>query len=252
VNPRIRNKNLYDLYSSQYFTNESNGYENYELLEDLRIKTFKKWYLETEPFLKKKEGKALDIGCAAGYFLKILEEKNWEVEGIELEDNMNNIVRSKGYTVYNTPLEYFETKKKYHLISLFDVLEHLPKLNIHIQKLYRLLEDDGSIILVTPDLNSKQRKFFGKRWFQFKPLEHIQYFTCQSLGKVFRKHDLSIIYSNSSGQYVNGSFIISRLRRYNFPLLAIIFHSFFNTFRLRNLSWYADTGSMIVVLQKTK
>ena len=188
VNPRVQNKNLYDLYSSQYFRGASSGYENYELIEDLRIKTFKKWYLEIEPFLKERTGDALDIGCAAGYFLQILEERNWRVEGIELEEKMNGIVRSKGYSVYNTPLEYFKTKKKYQLISLFDVLEHLPKLNLHIKKLYRLLEDNGSIIIVTPDLNSRQRKIFGKRWFQFKPFEHIQYFTCQSLEKAFKKY----------------------------------------------------------------
>lgn len=252
VNPRIQDENLYDIYSSQYFSNASNGYENYELIEDLRMRTFEKWYFEIEPFLKIKSGKALDIGCAAGYFLQILEDNSWQVEGIELEENMNSIVRSKGFTVYNSPLEYFKTKRKYQLISLFDVLEHLPKLDIHIQKLNKLLDKDGSIILVTPDLHSKQSKLFRKRWFQFKPLEHIQYFTYQSLKQVFKKNNLSIVYSNTSGQYVNASFIINRLRRYNFPLLAMIFNSFFKIFKLHNLSWYADTGSMIIVLQKTK
>jgi 2-polyprenyl-3-methyl-5-hydroxy-6-metoxy-1,4-benzoquinol methylase len=250
VNPRINNANLYEIYTSDYFFNEGNGYENYELTAHLRVKTFQRWYKETEPFLKTKTGNALDIGCAAGYFLDVLQEKGWEIEGIELEQKMLTLVRERGYTVHDTTLESFDSNKKYHLITLFDVLEHLPNLLSNIDKLEQLLDDKGSIVLVTPDYASRQRKLFGKRWFQFKPREHIQYFTQETLLKAIEKSNLTLVYCKKSGQYADTNFLHNRLERYNFTWLAKIFWLFISIFGLKGMPWYAGTGSMFAILQK--
>ena len=77
VNPRISNDQLYSIYTENYFHNQRDGYEDYELAAHLRIKTFRRWYREIEPKLIGETAKALDIGCAAGYFLQVLEEHGW-------------------------------------------------------------------------------------------------------------------------------------------------------------------------------
>lgn len=250
VNPRIDNKELYTLYTTRYFRNVDNGYEDYELTAHLRMKTFRRWYDEIKPFLKTTGGSALDIGCAAGYFLDVLKEHGWEGEGIELEDEMLSSIRKKGYRIYNTPLEYFDEKKQFKLITLFDVMEHLPNLHLNLEKLANILDKDGTIALVTPDFNSKQRKIFGKRWFQFKPKEHIQYFTEKTLRKAVTSHGLSIIHTSPSGQYADTSFLYNRLKRYGFTAPAPIFKSLTDIFGLSKRSWYADTGSMLAIIQK--
>ena len=250
VNPRIDDKELYTIYATQYFRNEDNGYEDYELTAHLRIKTFQKWYNELKPFLKTTAGSALDIGCAAGYFLDVLKEHGWEAEGIELEKEMFSNLKKKRYRVYNTPLEHFDEKKKYNLITLFDVIEHLPQIHSNLEKLTNILDTDGTLALVTPDFSCRQRKIFGKRWFQFKPKEHIQYFTKETLQSAVKSHGFRIIYTSSSGQYADTSFLYNRLKRYGFSFWAHIFKSFTDAFGLSKRSWYADTGSMLVILQK--
>jgi len=250
VNPRIDDTELYTIYTTQYFRNVDNGYEDYELTAHLRIKTFQKWYDEIKPFLKTKGGSALDIGCAAGYFLDVLKEHGWESEGIELEEEMLESVQKKGYRIFNTPLEYFDGGKRYKLITLFDVMEHLPNLHVNLEKLANILDEDGTIALVTPDFNSRQRKIFGKRWFQYKPKEHIQYFTKNTLQNAVTSHNLSIIHTSPSGQYADTSFLYNRLKRYGFNLSARIFKFFTDALGLSKKSWYADTGSMLVILQK--
>lgn len=250
VNPRIKNEKLYDIYTNEYFCNENNGYENYELTAHLRIKTFEKWYGEIESFLKINKGNALDIGCAAGYFLDVLKKKEWDVEGIELENKMLSFVRKKGYTVHDTPLEFFKTEKKYHLITLFDVLEHLPNLLSDIDKLSQLLDNNGSIALVTPDYGSTQRKLFGKKWFQLKPREHIQYFSHKTLQKAVEKSNLTLVHYSKSGQYADTNFLLNRLQRYGFSLPAKIFDIATTILGLKGKSWYAGTGSMLAILQK--
>ena len=250
VNPRINNKELYNLYATQYFRNEDNGYEDYELTAHLRIKTFQRWYDEIKPFLKTTNGRALDIGCAAGYFLDVLKLHRWHAEGIELEKEMLLNVKKRGYHIYNTPLEYFDEKKKYKLITLFDVIEHLPNIHVNLEKLTNILDSDGTLALVTPDFKSRQRKLFGKRWFQFKPKEHIQYFTKETLQRAVKQHGFSIIHTSASGQYADTSFLYNRLKRYGFTFSAHIFKSYTDAFGLSYKSWYADTGSMLVILQK--
>ncbi len=250
VNPRIPNENLYTIYADKYFHSEESYYQDYELTASLRLKTFRRWYKEIQQYLKTTEGTALDIGCAAGYFLEVLVENGWKAEGIELEKEMRSCVKNKGYSVYDAPLEYFNSEKKYSLITLFDVFEHLPNLHVNIEKLTQILDDNGSIALVTPDFNSFQRKLLGKRWFQFKPREHIQYFTLQTLQKAVNPFGLEIIHHSASGQYADTSFLYNRLKRYGFTFFANIFNSLINLFGLSGKSWYADTGSMLVILQK--
>lgn len=250
VNPRIPDKELYTIYADKYFHNEERGYEDYELTALLRSKTFSKWYDEIRRHLKTTDGSALDIGCAAGYFLQVLDENGWEAEGIELEKEMCTRVSDKGYRVYDTPLEYFDTDKKYTLVTLFDVFEHLPNLHTNIKKLTQILADNGSIALVTPNFNSFQRKLIGKRWFQFKPREHIQYFTLQTLQDAVEPLGLHIVHHSASGQYADTSFLYNRLKRYGFRRIANIFKAFITGFGLSEKSLYAYTGSVLVILQK--
>ncbi|MBD3316728.1 MAG: methyltransferase domain-containing protein [Chitinivibrionales bacterium] len=250
VNPRIRNEKIYDIYSDHYFKSNESGYDNYELAAHLRVRTFRRWYQEIKPYLLIQGGPALDIGCAAGYFLDILREEGWNAEGIELDPEMRAQVRAKGFSVSDKPIEHFDGDKRYDLITLFDVLEHLPKLKNDARTLAGLLRDKGTIALVTPDFDSLQRKLLGKRWFQLKPTEHIHYFTRGTLRRLAEESGLKVVHTVSSGQYADLSFLHNRLVRYGFPHLAAAFKSLIKAAGLSKMMWYADTGSMLALLQK--
>jgi hypothetical protein len=152
--------------------------------------------------------------------------------------------------VYNTPIEYFTLEKRYDLISLFDVVEHLPNLHADFGKMVNLLEKNGILVLVTPNIQSLQRRIFGKRWFQFKPHEHISYFTPKTIQTLAQKHQLRIRLCQPSGQYADTTFILNRLNRYGFKWIAGPLSLALRIFGLKEKSWYADTGSMLVVLEK--
>lgn len=252
VNPRIRNDELFSIYRNGYFNHGSeSGYENYELIAPLRIKTFKKWYDLCRPYLPANHSTALDIGCAAGYFLDLLKQEGWQhVEGIELDARMIEGLRQHSCTVSDCPLEQFTPSKRYHLITLFDVLEHLPDINNDFSKLSSMLDENGIIALVTPNFASFQRKLFGRRWFQFKPREHIYYFTPETLRLLAEKHGFIIVHLSPSGQFADFNFLHDRLAKYRFPLLANLFSIACIVLGLREKFWYVDTGSMFAVLKK--
>ncbi len=249
VNPRICNEQIFDIYRYEYFQRRKDGYDNYQTIAHLRIQTFEKWYQDILPFCKSK-GLALDIGCAAGYFLDVLKRDLWQTEGIELEEKMYQSLIKQGYKVSNQPLEDFVPSDQYDLITMFDVIEHLPELQADFAKLADMLSANGILVLATPNIDSFQSKVFGDRWFQFKPIEHLYYFSPRTLKHLAQKHGLYIESINKSGQYADIPFISDRLQRYGFKLLVNVFNLFVKLFRLKNFNWYADTGSIFVIMRK--
>jgi len=255
VNPRFPDAAIYRIYEQDYFiksgyTFEDLGYGDYDLTANLRDMTFTRWYGVIEPHLRKKSGIALDVGCASGILLDIMKKRNWQVKGIELDRAMCEKLKTRGFDVVDNPLEQYESSEKLQLITIFDVFEHLPHPHLDFKKLHEILDDEGSIVLVTPNINSTQKKLFGKRWFQFKPREHISYFSPRTLAILAEKNGFKIVKTFSSGQYADLGFINHRLRRYQFTRLASVFEKFMRVSGLKNAAWYINTGSILVVLQK--
>lgn len=256
VNPRLKDDDLYNIYRRDYFIRKNYsfkdyGYGNYDLTGSLRDKTFLRWYSEAEPYLPVRRGNALDIGCATGRFLNILLQKGWNVKGIELDEGMCSELRSKNFDVTGRPVEFFETTEKFDLITLFDVVEHIPRLNQSMAKIAEMLSVGGSALIVTPNVSSLQRKIFGRRWFQFKPREHISYFSPETIRLLADRNGFKIVFlTTSCGQYADLSFIHHRLQRYGFNAIALLLKKILHLPGLKNLSWYIPTGSMMVILQK--
>jgi 2-polyprenyl-3-methyl-5-hydroxy-6-metoxy-1,4-benzoquinol methylase len=252
VNPRIKNDEIENIYKHNYFKNKDYGYIGYEQEKRLRVKNFERWLNDAKQFLPGNNTTldALDVGCAAGYCLEVMQGKGWNAEGLELDEDMFTRLANEGQAVYRSPLESFESNKKFQVITLFDVIEHIPHLDLAFKKLSDLVDVNGVIIMVTPNHNSLQRKVFAKRWFQYKPIEHIQYFTPHTLDIFAKRNHLQIVYQNKCGQYADTTFLINRLKYYHFTFFSKAFAKIFSLLNLRNRFFYTDTGSMYVIFKK--
>ena len=251
VNPRIKNEQLENIYKHNYFKNKDYGYIGYEQEKRLRVKNFERWLKDAKSFLPDdKPLNALDVGCAAGYCLDVMRAEGWNAEGIELDEELCINLVSAGQTVHLSSLENFESNIKFHVITLFDVIEHIPEIDRAFNRLSNLIEENGIIIIVTPDHNSFQRRLLTKRWFQYKPIEHIQYFTRHTLDVFAKRNNLQMIYYKKCGQYADTHFLINRLKYYRFSFLSKIFEKIFYLLNLNNRFFYTDTGSLFVIFKK--
>lgn len=251
VNPRLPDDRLATIYQHNYFHNRDYGYTDYEQEKRLRIKNFEKWLTDAEAFLpSNKILHSLDVGCAAGYCLDAMKTRGWQVEGLELDEEVFEQLQQEGHRVYKRNIENFDAANPYTLITLFDVIEHIPEPDKAFARLHDLLEEDGIVVMVTPNYNSLQRKITGKRWFQYKPIEHIQYFTKETLAAFAERNGLQVVHSRSCGQYADGQFLLNRLKYYRFPLLYGFFRKLFGLFGLLSKTFYTDTGSLFLVLKK--
>ena len=252
VNPRLEKNELLNIYSSNYFDNDTVGYVHYRESRELRTKNFRRWVDDALPYYNVAVPcNALDIGCAAGYCLEVFKSKDWNAFGVELDREYADLLKQSGNRIYNAPLLDISFEERYDIITMFDVIEHLADLQENFAKLHSILNDNGSIVMITPDYNSLQRKLLGKKWFQFKPIEHINYFSLAAIEKLAAKTGFKVVAHKKAGQYSDIAFLADRLRKYKFGAFLPLFRLIVKIAGLENKHLYVDTASLYLVLKKS-
>ena len=92
----------------------------------------------------------LDIGCGEGLMFERLS-KFGDVEGVELEEGLASELGKWRDQIHVCPFdERFEPAKRYSLILMLDVLEHLPDPPKALRHVRRLLAPDGIFLATVP------------------------------------------------------------------------------------------------------
>ncbi len=100
----------------------------------------------------KSTGALLDIGTGIGQFLHFARD-HFQVEGTEVSESAINIAKEK----YDLDLEKGQVEdidfgdRRFDVITLFHVLEHVPNPSLVIKKCYSLLTPNGVLIIAVPN-----------------------------------------------------------------------------------------------------
>jgi SAM-dependent methyltransferase len=132
------------------------------------------------------EGGVLDVGTGMGHLLAAFAEQRpqFDIVGYDLNDEKEDIVRANGATdFYSGSLEIIP--KKFELITLNHVLEHLTDPVTILKQAAALLKPDGYLAVVVPCFRAVYTDFFF--------LEHCSHFTEKSLNVVSALAGLSIV-----------------------------------------------------------
>ena len=99
-----------------------------------------------------KPKKILDLGSGNGLCSSEIRTDNPEARFLLVDKNETilKMAQEKGFEVYKSAIEKFETKQKYDLIILSAILEHLEKPEKALQKAHRFLKKDGHIVVNVP------------------------------------------------------------------------------------------------------
>jgi 2-polyprenyl-3-methyl-5-hydroxy-6-metoxy-1,4-benzoquinol methylase len=103
------------------------------------------------------KGKVLDIGCSSGVFLDMMRTKGWDVAGVELCGEFVKLARELFglENIFNGTLEEarFEDES-FDLITMWDLVEHVPDPSSLLLEAERILKPTGLLLILTPDENS--------------------------------------------------------------------------------------------------
>jgi 2-polyprenyl-3-methyl-5-hydroxy-6-metoxy-1,4-benzoquinol methylase len=141
----------------------------------------------------------LEVGCGSGGILIPFKEIGAEVVGIDFDDTYMEAGRNRGLNLIDQSIYDFQTDIKFDLIILKDVLEHLPDLNLVLQKLNRLLSETGSIYIQVPTFEGLEFLGYQNDYLRYFQNAHIVHFSEASLNHIFAKNGFITKYSNING-----------------------------------------------------
>lgn len=108
----------------------------------------------------------LEVGCSVGYFLRLLKENGVNPYGVELNVNRAKYVNEYlNISCYDTLEKCEESKVKFKKIFLFYVLEYIPNPVEYFKRLIAMLDEGGSIMIVSPNLSDFLKDAFQNMGF---------------------------------------------------------------------------------------
>jgi len=146
-----------------------------------------------EPYLGNKKIKILDIGCATGALLSVFKLRRYlDLWGIDPSPSCVKAVRKLyGIKASIDSIASLKTNKKFDLIILSAVLEHLVDFDSSMRKIRSLLNKGGLLFVGVPDAE-RFDKFISAPFQQFS-VEHINYFSRLSLQNLLGSFGFEVV-----------------------------------------------------------
>jgi 2-polyprenyl-3-methyl-5-hydroxy-6-metoxy-1,4-benzoquinol methylase len=193
TNPRPDFETINKYYESEDYIshqNKSNNLTNivYKLVRKVTVKNKVSFINRINP----SKGKLLDIGCGTGYFLQEALKQNWRVTGIEPNEMARNISIEKNIKAHES-LEGIKKDKKFDVITLFHVLEHIHELRKTGKQIVKHLKNYGTLIIAVPNLESFDANHYKTDWAGFDVPRHLYHFSKSSMHKYAQEIDMKIV-----------------------------------------------------------
>ncbi|MFT5848388.1 class I SAM-dependent methyltransferase, partial [Psychroserpens sp.] len=194
--PQPSEEKLGDYYESEDYISHTDSKRNafekvYHFVKGIalkrKLKLINSFSDNTPSHLISEEKKLLDMGCGTGDFLQVAKDNNWSVSGIEPNENARTIANEKtNNSVFNIEhLLKFESHS-FDVITLWHVLEHLPKLQSHIEIFESLLKPNGRLVIAVPNYKSYDATHYKNFWAAFDVPRHLWHFSQTSISRVVK------------------------------------------------------------------
>lgn len=126
-------------------------------------------------------GALLDYGCGAGSFMAFMQQNDWEVSGVEINDEAAGIARDRTGASVCAPAQYKMEDERWDVITLWHVLEHLSDLEARMADFERGLKRGGYLFLALPNNASQDAQAFGSDWAAWDVPIHFWHFDRKSM-----------------------------------------------------------------------
>jgi len=184
ANMEIAELEMQNIYTENYFKGEE--YLDYQKDKKTIVKNFKRRILQILRFAPAdKIKKAVEIGCAYGFFAQTLNDN---VKGVDFT----------GFDIVPEPIHYGKNELKQNLICadytsyhseneqytdvfMWDVIEHLPYPDKMLEKLSNETLPNGRIYITTGDIESYLARKQKDKWRMIHPPTHLHYFSVKTL-----------------------------------------------------------------------
>ncbi|MHC4892158.1 MAG: class I SAM-dependent methyltransferase [Planctomycetota bacterium] len=219
LDPRPRESELRSIYPPHYYSfdeaRRTNPFVEYfrGKLEASKTRLFER-HVGTGP------RRILDVGCGDGRFMESLiahGDPAWQVSGIDIDEGAIARARSKGLDARLSRLEDLDADAgSYHMVVLFQVLEHVADPRAMVAKVRELLRPGGVFVIETPDVAGWDERWFRSGlWGGYHVPRHWNLFTPDNLERLLVEEGFQV---QAKRPLISTSFWINSL--YNRALVA--------------------------------
>ena len=190
---------------------------------DGRVLTFQRHLRPLERIAGQPDGKRLlDVGCHIGVFVDVAQQHGWDAWGVEPSHWAAEQAQAAGLKVVNGTLATSGfPDASFDVITLWDVIEHVPNPKEELLQVHRLLKPRGVVVIHTIDIESPFARIMGHRWPWLMEM-HLYYFSPRTLRRMVEDIGFEVIHSSPQGRYLRLGYLISRLQGYNRPLYRLL------------------------------
>jgi 2-polyprenyl-3-methyl-5-hydroxy-6-metoxy-1,4-benzoquinol methylase len=181
----------------------------------------------------------LDVGCGAGFFLRICNKLGAIAQGVEPSQYAASVAQRDGLNVFCGRLEEFaaQTTTKFDIITANHVIEHVPNPVETLTTMRSLLSPAGFIWIAVPNVAYPPSKKLKGLWHSADLPYHLMQFTPESITRAGTEAGLTAQkqFTESIPRIVEAS--LGQYLRYRWKLPRTLTQE---TGALRSLSkWYA-------------
>lgn len=168
----------------------------------------------------KKTGALLDVGAAAGFFLKVAKDRGWETYGIEPSRYLCEFGNQRyGVNIHQGTVETVPTlSKKMDVVTLWDVLEHTFDPKDILKRCNRHLKTNGIVVINYPNIGNWMARLAGRHyWFILSV--HLYYFVPKTIRRMLEETGFEVLEEAPHFQWLELGYLLYRLEAY-LPKLA--------------------------------
>ena len=197
-------------YSDEYFFGGGAGYQDYTSEREMLRNRGRYFARLMKPYST--AGKLLDVGAAAGYLAQGFADCGWHVQGIEPNQSMVQLAQESKLDVHHAALDEFETSDRFDLITLIQVIAHLPNPHEAMGRVSALLRPGGYCLIETWNRRSWTARLLGKHWHEYSPPSVLNFFSRDGLDQLCSRHGLRTVKHTRPRKWIKGSHAKSLLR----------------------------------------
>lgn len=196
LNPRPKRSEIGKFYPEEYFYRD---YFSYKVLSgslgQILWQFFIKFFFGGRSdlyiisyFKNMPRGKLLDVGCGCGALLKLLKDDGWETHGVDISSYATKKVEEIGLDVFTGELiEAGFLDKYFDIVILHHSLEHIYDPAEVLREVFRILKDNGILIIGVPNIKSIEARIFRQNWFPIEAPRHLYHFSLRTLDLLLNK-----------------------------------------------------------------
>ena len=127
----------------------------------------------------------LDVGCAFGGFVAAAQQAGYQAQGLDISEYAIAHAKKQGLPIQQGDLSNNTlADESFDVITMIEVLEHLPEPQKVLKHITRLLRPGGLALIQTANFLGWQARWAGKNYHYYLP-GHLYYYSTNNLRQLF-------------------------------------------------------------------